>query len=106
MAAWSFILDGVTNLALALVPLFAAQPMPVSGPVLAIALGVRLIAGGGLLWTGILLERGERRGGWLALGFTVLPVLQLLVGAPLDWITILWTVLALLVLASIWDYLS
>lgn len=106
VAAWNFMLSGVANGLLAIMLIGGAKGTTLNLGVLAAAVGLRLAAAGGLFWTGLLLKRGERRGGWLALAFTLLPVLPLLLGAPADWVTILWTVVSLLVLASIWNDLT
>jgi len=106
VAAWNFILNGAANAFLAILMLASARRMPVGPAVLATAVALRLAAAGGLFWTGRLLQRRERRGGWFALGFTLLPLLPALFGARMDWVTIVWTLVSLLVLASVWDDLT
>jgi len=106
VAAWNFMLNGVANTVFAILLITAAGRAGLNPVVLMAAAGLRLAAAGGLFWTGLLLKRGERRGGWLALGFTLLPVLPILFGAPVDWVTVLLTVVSLLVLASIWNDLT
>jgi len=99
-------LNGAANALLAVTLIAAVKGTGLHPAMLVAAVGRRLAAAGGLFWTGLLLKRGERRGGWLALAFTLLPVLPLVLGAPADWVTILLTVVSLLVLASIWNDLT
>lgn len=106
VAAWNFMLNGAANIVLAILTLAGARRLPLSAGLIALVVGLGFVSGAGLFWTGRLLQRGVRLGGWIALGFTLLPVVPWLFGVTLDWVTVFWTVLTLLVLVSFWDHLS
>ena len=57
----------------------------------------------GLFWTGMLLGRRSRLGGWLALGFTIMPfAFAALTPYRPDTFTVVLTVLGVIALALVW----
>ena len=59
-----------------------------------VSLLVQAIAAGGLIWTGLLLARAKRLGGYLALGFVLLPLVFAVISRePLDIFQIAFAVL-------------
>lgn len=72
-----------------------------SGTQVMLSMALSLGWAGAMFWTGSLLGRGSRQGGYLALAFTLLSLLSLPTGTSL-----VFTVLSLVVLASIWRYLK
>jgi hypothetical protein len=61
----------------------------------------------GLIWTGLMLLRGSRAAGYLALGFTVLPLaFAALGGYRLTTTNMVLAVLTLTVLFSVWNELK
>jgi hypothetical protein len=68
---------------------------------------IQVISAVGLVWTGLLLGRGTRRGGFLALGFVLLPmVFGALSLQPIEAIDIVFAVLGVIVLSAIWRELK
>lgn len=62
-----------------------------------------LLFAAGWIWTGLLLGRGERRGGVLALLFTLLPPVAALVQRqPIGGASLVWHVISLVVITRIW----
>src|SRR6266576_7015738 len=68
---------------------------------------VKALAAAGLVWTGILLGRRARLGGFLALGFILLPIVIGVIGRqPIDVTEIVFGVLGVIVLMLIWHELT
>jgi hypothetical protein len=68
---------------------------------------IQATSAGGIVWSGSLLARGRRLGGYLALGFVVLPIVfAALSGAPLDIFEVAFAVLGVLVLVLCWHELK
>jgi hypothetical protein len=68
---------------------------------------IQAIAAGGIIWTGVLLARGSRLGGFLAVGFVLLPIVfAALTREPLDMFQIAFAVLGVIVLIVIWHELK
>jgi hypothetical protein len=68
---------------------------------------INAMAAGGIVWSGILLARGSRLGAYLALGFTLLPIVFAALGRePLDMFQIAFAVLGVIVLVGIWHELQ
>lgn len=99
VASFYFMLSAVlVALVTVLTPVFAPETRVGVGPVrFAISVALNLAWAGAYFWTGLLLGRASRRGGYLALAFILLGLLA----AP-SGITLAFTVLSFIVLASIW----
>ena len=85
---------------------FSHQP---PAPTMLVVFGFLILAmtAGGLVWTGSLLARGSRLGGYLAFGFVLLPVVfAVFTREPLDVFQIGFAVLGVIVLALIWRELT
>ena len=68
---------------------------------------IQTMAAGGIVWSGLLLARGRRLGGYVALGFVLLPIVfAALIREPLDIFEIAFAVLGVIVLAVIWHELK
>jgi len=82
----------------------AAMPRT-AGSALAIAVGAT--TGVGLIWTSSQLGRGTRIGGYMALGFVLLPVaFAVVTRQAMDWLEIVSAVLGVVVFALIWHELT
>jgi hypothetical protein len=109
-ASGYFILNGVVYGVLVAARLIGyvlgrEQFAPAILSVLGILIGV--IAAVGLVWTGLLLGRGTRRGGLLALGFVLLPmVFGALSLQPIEAFDIVFAILGVIVLSAIWRELN
>ena len=105
-----FLLNGVVYAILVIVAVVAlvtgTDAMPwTAASALAIAIGAT--TGVGLIWTASQLGRGTRTGGFMALGFVLLPVtFALTTSRAMDWLDIVSAVLGVIVLALIWHELS
>ena len=76
---------------------FSEAPLPAVAAVYAVAIGC------GSVWTGILLDRGSRKGAILAVGFLLCPVLfDLIARRPVGGATITIAVVGISVLANVW----
>jgi hypothetical protein len=81
----------------------------VAAPLTLVVLGllIQAIAAGGIVWTGLLLARGSRLGGYLAIGFVLLPIaFAAFTREPLDMFQIAFAVLGVIVLVVIWHELK
>jgi hypothetical protein len=81
----------------------------VSAPKLLVFFGVLVqgITAVGLVWTGSLLGRRARLGGYLALGFLILPIAFTAISSePMDVTEIVFGILGLIVLLIIWRELK
>jgi hypothetical protein len=81
----------------------------IAAPPALVALGllIEVIAAGGIIWTGLLLARGSRLGGFLAMGFVLLPIVFAAFSrAPLDGFHIAFAVLGVIILVAIWRELK
>lgn len=68
---------------------------------------INAMAAAGIVWSGLLLARGRRLGGYLALGFVLLPVVfAALSRAPLGILEIAFAALGVIVLALSWHELT
>lgn len=68
---------------------------------------IQAMSAAGIVWSGSLLARGRRLGGYLALGFVVLPIVfAALSRAPLDMVEVAFAVLGVLVLVLCWHELK
>ena len=80
-----------------------------AGPTILVvfSLLIQAMAAGGIVWSGLLLARGRRLGGYVALGFVLLPIVfAALIREPLDIFEIAFAVLGVIVLAVIWHELK
>jgi hypothetical protein len=85
---------------------FSHQP-PAPTMLVVFGLLIQAMTAGGLVWTGSLLGQGRRLGGYLALGFVLLPVVfAVFTREPLDVFQIAFAVLGMIVLALIWRELK
>jgi len=104
------ILNGILNglsVAVAVVALLLGHKPP--APTMLVVLGIFLwtATAVGLVWTGLLVGRGTRLGGFLALGFVLISfVFAALRGEAMDFAVIIFSALGLLVLLIIWHELK
>jgi hypothetical protein len=64
-------------------------------------------AAAGIVWTGFLLARGSRVGGYVAFGLILLPIVAAaLTRQPLDMFQIAFAILGVIVLALVWHELK
>jgi hypothetical protein len=66
---------------------------------------MQLVAGAGWIWTGKLLSRRSRLGGILAIIFMALPLVAAAASASISTSTLVFSVIGLIVLASVWNEL-
>ena len=84
-----------------------SHQLPAPTILVVFSLLIQAMAAGGIVWSGSLLARGSRLGGYLALGFVLLPIVfAALSREPLDIFEIAFAVLGVLVLAVIWHELK
>ena len=108
-SAW-FVFHGAANgllVVIAAIRFGFRDPRP--APALVFFLGLLILAttAGGLVWTGSLLARDRRVGGYAALGFVLLPIVYAAFAwEPLDMFQIAFAVLGVIVLALIWHELK
>jgi hypothetical protein len=85
---------------------FSHHP-PASTILVVFILLIQAVSAGGIVWSGLLLARGRRLGGYVALGFVLLPIVfAALIREPLDIFEIAFAVLGVIVLAVIWHELE
>jgi hypothetical protein len=73
----------------------------------ALTIAIGAVTAVGLIWTGSQLSRGTRIGGFMALGFVVLPVaFAAATSQAMDWLDIVSAVLGVIVFALIWNELT
>ena len=108
-SAW-FVFNGVVY-ALLLVAaglrfVFSHEPAEQTIQVL-VRLLIQAVAAGGLIWTGLLLARAKRVGGYMALGFVLLPLLfAAITRQPFEIFQVAFAVLAVIVLVAVWHELT
>src|ERR1700704_2240228 len=84
-----------------------SHQLPAPTIVVVFSLLINAMAAAGIVWSGLLLARGRRLGGYLALGFVLLPILfAALTREPLDIFEIAFAVLGVIVLALSWHELK
>jgi hypothetical protein len=67
---------------------------------------ISAIAAAGIVWSGLLLARGSRLGGYVALGFVLLPIVfAAFTPESVDMFQIAFAVLGVIVLLSVWHEL-
>lgn len=65
----------------------------------------QLVAGAGWIWTGTLLSRRSRLGGILAVIFMAIPLVSAAASASVSTSTLVFSVIGLIVVASVWNEL-
>jgi hypothetical protein len=109
LASGYFLLNGIVYaLLVAVVILGSLFGQEVFAPTILNVLGILVSAttAVGLVWTGALLGRGSRLGGFLALGFVLLPIAFAAISSqPIDTVEIVFGVLGVIVLSLIWHEL-
>jgi hypothetical protein len=84
-----------------------SHQLPAPTILVVFSLLINAMAAAGIVWSGLLLARGRRLGGYVALGFVLLPVVfAALAREPLDIFEIVFAVLGVLVLALCWQELK
>jgi hypothetical protein len=104
-----FVLNGILYAVLIGVVLLGIWgPAPIAPTVTnALSIGVGAVTATGLIWTGALLNRGRRIGGFMALGFVILPVaFAAATSQRVDGIDIVSAVLGVIVSTLIWNELT
>jgi hypothetical protein len=108
-SAW-LVFNGVVYALLvvaAVVRLVSSHQLPAPTILVVFSLLTNAMAAAGIVWSGLLLARGRRLGGYVALGFVLLPVVfAALTREPLDIFQIAFAVLGVLVLALCWQELK
>jgi len=108
-SAW-FVFNGVVYGLLviaAVVGLVVGHQLPAPTILVVVNILIDAMAAAGIVWSGILLARGRRLGGYLALGFVLLPIVfAALTRTPLDIFEIAFAVLGVIVLALCWQELK
>ena len=108
-SAW-LIFNGVVYALLvvaAVVRLAFSHELPASAILVVFNVLIQAMAAGGIVWSGTLLAHGSRLGGYLALGFVLLPIVfAALSRQPLDMFEIAFAVLGVIVLVVIWHELK
>jgi hypothetical protein len=109
-ASGYFLLNGVVSgLLLVILLLGSALGRVVFAPTATSVLSIviQAVSAVGLVWTGSLLGRGARVGGFLALGFILLPIgFAALSSQPIVTINVVFAVLGVIVFAIIWRELK
>ncbi len=91
----------------AVVRIVFSHQLPAPTILVVFSLLIDATAAVGIVWSGLLLARGSRLGGYLALGFVLLPVVfAALSREPLDIFEIAFAVLGVIVLVVIWHELK
>ena len=91
----------------AVVGLVVGHQLPAPTILVVVNILIDAMAAAGIVWSGILLARGRRLGGYLALGFVLLPIVfAALTRTPLDIFEIAFAVLGVIVLALCWQELK
>jgi hypothetical protein len=70
-----------------------------------LAVALQLVAGAGWIWTGLLLSRRSRLGGILAVIFMALPLVSAAASVSISTSTLVFSVIGLIVVASVWNEL-
>lgn len=84
-----------------------SHQLPAPTILVVVSILIQAMAAGGIVWSGSLLARGRRLGGYVALGFVVLPIVfAALSREPLDMFEIAFAVLGVIVLVVIWHELK
>jgi hypothetical protein len=84
-----------------------SHQLPAPTSLVVFSLLVNALAAAGIVWSGLLLARGRRLGGYLALGFVLLPIVFAAFSrTPLDIFEVAFAVLGVLVLALCWQELK
>ena len=91
----------------AVVRFLVGHQLPASTFLVVFSLLINAMAAAGIVWSGLLLARGRCLGGYLALGFVLLPIVfAALSRTPLDIFEVAFAVLGVLVLALCWQELK
>ncbi|HEY5022358.1 MAG TPA: hypothetical protein VII30_07725 [Gemmatimonadaceae bacterium] len=84
-----------------------SHQLPAPTILVVFSLLINAMAAAGIVWSGLLLARGRRFGGYLALGFVLLPIVFAAFSrTPLDIFQVAFAVLGVLVLALCWQELK
>jgi hypothetical protein len=70
-----------------------------------LGVAMQLVAGAGWIWTGVLLSRRSRLGGILAVVFMALPLVSAAASVSISTSTLVFSVIGLIVVASVWNEL-
>ena len=70
-----------------------------------LGVAMQIVAGAGWIWTGVLLSRRSRLGGILAVIFMALPLVSAAASVSISTSTLVFSVIGLIVVASIWNEL-
>jgi hypothetical protein len=91
----------------AVVRIVFSHQLPAPTILVVFSLLINAMAAVGIVWSGLLLARGSRLGGYLALGFTLLPIVfAAFTRKPLGIFEIAFAVLGVIVLVVIWHELK
>lgn len=112
LASGYFILSGVLTIvflcALVIAMLFRTEvAAAVMKHPLRFSLGVaiQVVTGAAWIWTGVLLNRRSRLGGILAVMVMLLPLLSAMASVSISTSTLVFSVIGLIVIASVWNEL-
>jgi hypothetical protein len=70
-----------------------------------LGVAMQVVAGAGRIWTGVLLNRRSRLGGILAVIFLALPLVSAAASVSISTSTLVFCVIGLIVVASVWNEL-
>jgi hypothetical protein len=70
-----------------------------------LGVAMQIVAGAGWIWTGVLLSRRSRLGGILAVVFMALPLVSAAASVSISTSTLVFSVIGLIVVASVWNEL-
>jgi hypothetical protein len=70
-----------------------------------LGVAMQVVAGAGWIWTGVLLSRRSRLGGILAVVFMALPLVSAAASVSISTSTLVFSVIGLIVVASVWNEL-
>ncbi len=108
VASGWFIVNGATYGVFVLVVLIRiamGSPVPGKSWVFWLSVLISTATAAGLVWTGMLVGQCRRLGGMLALGFLLLPIVLTLLMPPIDKAAVVFGVIGVAVLISIWEEL-
>jgi len=108
VASGWFIFNGATYgifLVAILAGIVLRPPVTIRWSAFVVNVLILVASAAGLVWTGILIGRCRRLGGVIALGLLILPIVVGLLFPPMDTSALVFGILGVLVLISIWGEL-